>query len=101
MDVLSLDSSHPYIGAGGRFREPTELGAEYAHRAFTNVVPFDETEPTEARTAVRYGRGLPVPMVAKPSVDFVFCSPFLHTDSDLGVLQLVELVWMRDTTPWP
>ncbi len=77
-----LASSPLYIGAGGRFREPTELGAEYAYWAFTNVVPLDETEPSEPNTGGRYGRGLPVPMVAKPSVDFVFCSPFLHPNSD-------------------
>lgn len=62
--VFSLDSSPPYIGVGGRFREPTELGAEYAYRAFTNVVPFDETEPSEPSTGGRYRRVLPVPMVA-------------------------------------
>ena len=45
-----LGSSPLYIGAGGRFREPTELMDEYAHRTFTNVVPFDETELTEPST---------------------------------------------------
>jgi hypothetical protein len=81
-----------YRHPGGRFLEPTELGAEYAHWAFTKVVPFDEMEPTKVHTAVRS-----VPMVAMPSDAFGFCSLFLHTDSDLGVVQLVDLVWMRDT----
>lgn len=75
--------------------------AEYAHRTFTNVVPFDETKPTEPSTGGRYGWGLPVPMVAKLADAFVFCSLFLHTDSYLGVLRLVELVWTRATTPCP
>jgi hypothetical protein len=56
--------------SGGRFREPTELGAKYAHRDFTYVVPFEETKPAEPSTTVWYGRGLPVPMVAIRSVCF-------------------------------
>lgn len=55
---------------GGRFREPIELGIEYSHRAFTDVVPFEETKPTEPSTTVQYGRGLPVPMVTIGSVCF-------------------------------
>jgi hypothetical protein len=89
-----------YRYSGGRFREPTKLGAEYAHRAFTNVVPFDEAEPKEVRTAVRYGRGLAVPMAAIPADAFVFCSSCLHTNSDLGVPWLVGLLWTRATTQW-
>ena len=53
--------------SGGRFCEPTELGAEYAHWAFTNVVPFDKTKPSEGGTTVRYGRAAPVPVVAIPA----------------------------------
>jgi hypothetical protein len=33
--MMPLFGSFPlYIGVGGRFHEPTELGAEYAHRSF-------------------------------------------------------------------
>jgi hypothetical protein len=67
-----LGSSPLYIGAGGRFREPMELGAEYAHRSITNVVPFNKTNPTEPSTGGWYGRSLPVPMVAKLVDAFVF-----------------------------
>jgi hypothetical protein len=62
--MLSVHSSLPYIGTGDRLREPTLFGAEYAHRAFKSVVPFDEMDPTEPSTGGRYGRALPVPMVA-------------------------------------
>ena len=37
------------------------------HRAFTNVVLFDETEPMEGGTIEWYGQALPVPQVVKPS----------------------------------
>jgi hypothetical protein len=64
------------------FHKPAEPGAKYVHRAFTNIVPFEETDPTESGTGGRYGRGLPVPMVVKLGDAFVFYSPFLYPDSD-------------------
>jgi hypothetical protein len=36
------------------------------------------------------------------SLAFIVKGPlFSHTGFDFSVLRLVELVWMRDTTPWP
>jgi hypothetical protein len=61
--MLALDSSPPYIRTRGPFREPTELGAKYVHHAFINVVPFDETKPTQLSMSGRYGQALPVLMV--------------------------------------
>jgi hypothetical protein len=99
--VLSPSLLPFYIGGGGRFREPTEPRAEYADRAFTNNVPFNETGPTEPVTAVRYWRVCLYRWSPKLRDVFVFWTPFLHTNSDLGVLRLVELIWTRAKTSQP
>jgi hypothetical protein len=99
--VPLLASSPHYIGVGSWFREPIEPGAGYDHRAFTNVVMFHETEMTELSTGGRYGRAMPMPMVAKLVDAFVFWTSFFHTNSNLGVLRLVELIWTRATTSLP
>ena len=70
------------IATNGNKLCPTELQAEYAHRPFTNVVPFDETKPMEGGTTVRYGRAWTILMVSTLVVTFIFCLPFLHTNID-------------------
>jgi hypothetical protein len=87
--------------SGDWFCEPTDINVEHGHRAFTNVVPFDESKPKEVRTTIRYGRVYLYRWSLLALYAFKFWPPFFHTNSDWGFHRLVGLIWERATTPWP
>jgi hypothetical protein len=94
---ISIASSPLYIGLGWPLRPPNTvhmnwetLGSSNApNRAFMSP-PVGDTGSSAAGYACPLSTLYPV-------VKWV---SFPHTDSDFGIIPLVQLVWTRPTTPW-
>jgi hypothetical protein len=55
--------------------------------------------PRTRGMGTRYDRMGPYPCSPKFLKSSIFWAPFSHTNSILGILRLVGLIWMRATTP--